>query len=774
MNRTQSTLISLALFAAFPGCGNVETGANIDIAEPGSPVVLDWNKGETFHLAASYRRTAAKTEESPVDLDAVASGEAVPSFGEIWSEDVIWTYQVVESNFIPNADDELFRYAATETGIEALAVIKASLESSLNVDDSLLESDPVVYMVFREDRDRMVGLVTFVNVDGERQERAYSASELDRSWSTLSQSMLTKAPTYLAPFSARWGNDSRMLENGSEVTSVSVDESTTDVYYSDEMGGSMVISRYEVGQPWPTWTTTGNIDVRMLSTNDVDDLRFTTGGVAPPMPENENFDYRAALQTSIDIDQALKLDMTAMDSGELNAEVPQQYKPWAGAWWALRKGLLVWGYDGRPTFSGEIKDLVDPIKKEMDKLSAELREMEDDDSEREAKIEAYQDHQKELVEFLKEFYNGLLEELDSGTIVIADGKITKAAEEAPEDTAEGEEAEEGHPGWTYELNKLSPMDKYAVSQYLDGNTYPNPFLISAWEILNSYNPGGESWWGHCNGWAAAAILIHEPREPVLFEEDGVELEFTTADLKGLLTESHYGVVSQFYGERYNDEEDDVTDLTPKAFHQLIAFFIDELGVPMVFDTTATEAVWNFPAYGYQMTVKDITDPNHASLVNVNTATESELAALPGIGEAIAAAIVEKRYNEGPFQSVDELSAVDGVGETRFGEFKDLVTVEAFARLFDVTAKVTLTTDSVGETHIDGDEPRNFHDTWKYTLKTDADGIVVGGEWADEKDHPDFAWIPYHNTTRRENGGSENPFLAYGDLLDVVGEEIERR
>ena len=29
----------------------------------------------------------------------------------------------------------------------------------------MLEADPVVYMVFREDRDRMVGLVTFVNVD---------------------------------------------------------------------------------------------------------------------------------------------------------------------------------------------------------------------------------------------------------------------------------------------------------------------------------------------------------------------------------------------------------------------------------------------------------------------------------------------------------------------------------------------------------------------------------------------------------------------------------
>ena len=43
----------------------------------------------------------------------------------------------------------------------------------------MLEADPVIYMVFREDRDRMVGLVSFVNVDGVREERAYGASELE-------------------------------------------------------------------------------------------------------------------------------------------------------------------------------------------------------------------------------------------------------------------------------------------------------------------------------------------------------------------------------------------------------------------------------------------------------------------------------------------------------------------------------------------------------------------------------------------------------------------
>ena len=49
----------------------------------------------------------------------------------------------------------------------------------------------------------------------------------------------------------------------------------------------------------------------------------------------------------------------------------------------------MWGYGSRPTFSGEIKDQVDPIKKEMDELSEKLRKMEDDDGDRESTIETY-------------------------------------------------------------------------------------------------------------------------------------------------------------------------------------------------------------------------------------------------------------------------------------------------------------------------------------------------------------------------------------------------
>src|SRR4051812_19754534 len=37
-----------------------------------------------------------------------------------------------------------------------------------------------------------------------------------------------------------------------------------------------------------------------------------------------------------------------------------------------------------------------------------------------------------------------------------------------------------------------------------------------WELSNhgSSLPGLQGWWGHCNGWAAAAVLFEEPRAPV--------------------------------------------------------------------------------------------------------------------------------------------------------------------------------------------------------------------------------------------------------------------
>ena len=51
----------------------------------------------------------------------------------------------------------------------------------------------------------------------------------------------------------------------------------------------------------------------------------------------------------------------------------------------------------------------------------------------------------------------------------------------------------------------------------------------------------------------------------------------------------------------------------------------------------------------------------ARRININAATRAELMRLPGIGPALAGAIVEDRERHGPFASVDGLQRVRGIG-----------------------------------------------------------------------------------------------------------------
>jgi competence protein ComEA len=62
----------------------------------------------------------------------------------------------------------------------------------------------------------------------------------------------------------------------------------------------------------------------------------------------------------------------------------------------------------------------------------------------------------------------------------------------------------------------------------------------------------------------------------------------------------------------------------------------------------------------------------ASLVDLNRATAAQLAELPGIGEAKAAAIVAYRVESGAFRSVDDLEQVRGIGPALVGKLRPLV------------------------------------------------------------------------------------------------------
>ncbi len=61
-------------------------------------------------------------------------------------------------------------------------------------------------------------------------------------------------------------------------------------------------------------------------------------------------------------------------------------------------------------------------------------------------------------------------------------------------------------------------------------------------------------------------------------------------------------------------------------------------------------------------------------LNLNTATAEELDRLPGIGPVLAKKIVDYRQKSGPFQSVDDLHAVPGIGPKRIEQIRSSVTV----------------------------------------------------------------------------------------------------
>ena len=68
------------------------------------------------------------------------------------------------------------------------------------------------------------------------------------------------------------------------------------------------------------------------------------------------------------------------------------------------------------------------------------------------------------------------------------------------------------------------------------------------------------------------------------------------------------------------------------------------------------------------------DGRPAAPLNVNTAGAAALEELPGIGPALAAAIVDHRQRHGPFAAVDELVEVSGIGSAKLEQIRPLATV----------------------------------------------------------------------------------------------------
>jgi len=74
------------------------------------------------------------------------------------------------------------------------------------------------------------------------------------------------------------------------------------------------------------------------------------------------------------------------------------------------------------------------------------------------------------------------------------------------------------------------------------------------------------------------------------------------------------------------------------------------------------------------------------VVNINTADAAELQLLPRVGPALAQRIIDFREAHGPFDSIDEIVAVKGIGETSLGNLSPYLATEGATTL---DAKVKL-------------------------------------------------------------------------------------
>ncbi|MHB8789230.1 MAG: ComEA family DNA-binding protein [Desulfobulbaceae bacterium] len=61
-------------------------------------------------------------------------------------------------------------------------------------------------------------------------------------------------------------------------------------------------------------------------------------------------------------------------------------------------------------------------------------------------------------------------------------------------------------------------------------------------------------------------------------------------------------------------------------------------------------------------------------ININTATVTELEALPGIGPAKAEAIVKYREEKGNFKSAEDLKNVQGIGDKMYEKISSEIEV----------------------------------------------------------------------------------------------------
>ncbi|MBM7584750.1 competence protein ComEA [Bacillus pakistanensis] len=161
---------------------------------------------------------------------------------------------------------------------------------------------------------------------------------------------------------------------------------------------------------------------------------------------------------------------------------------------------------------------------------------------------------------------------------------------------------------------------------------------------------------------APPIIEEEVKKEINTEKEVNENTEIYVDVKGEV--KNPGIYKARAGERVNDiiiRAGDFTENAQPLQVNLAQTITDEMViyVPKIGESDSTAPIFETQGNG-QSTQK----------IDINSAEEAELDALPGIGPSKAAAIIEYRETNGPFKSVEDLKEVSGIGEQTLLKLKE--------------------------------------------------------------------------------------------------------
>lgn len=73
-------------------------------------------------------------------------------------------------------------------------------------------------------------------------------------------------------------------------------------------------------------------------------------------------------------------------------------------------------------------------------------------------------------------------------------------------------------------------------------------------------------------------------------------------------------------------------------------------------------------------IQEVIEQQENGIININTASLMQLETLSGIGPSTAQAIIDYREENGPFESIEDIMDVPGIGEATFNDIKDSITI----------------------------------------------------------------------------------------------------